>query len=145
MTKIKDKDYMNKGISLKAYEFSHMMPEKLGSKSTHSLYTFIQSEVQKMTKLKWKKWQKNLKIISKPRALLQTREKTCAKFKKDRFKIVWKVAITRYPLSIHLRSENDKVQKVQKGDKTYGKDYMKSTCTSSDYGENMCKVAKRLL
>ena len=31
---IKDKDYMNIGISLKAYAFSHMMPEKLGSKST---------------------------------------------------------------------------------------------------------------
>ena len=31
MTKIKDKDYMNIGISLKAYEFSHMMQEKLGS------------------------------------------------------------------------------------------------------------------
>ena len=54
---IKDKDYMNIGISLKAYAFSHMMPEKLGSKSTQSLYTFIQSEVQKMTKLKLKKWQ----------------------------------------------------------------------------------------
>ena len=25
----------------------------------------------------------------------------------------------------------------------YGKDYMKSTCTSSDYGENMCKVKKK--
>ena len=59
----------------------------------------------------------NLKIISKPRALLQTWEKTCAKFQKDQFKILWEVAITRYPLSIHLRSENDKVQKVEKSDK----------------------------
>ena len=50
MTKIKDKDYMKIGISLKANEFSHMMHEKLGSKSTQNLYTFIQSEVQKMTK-----------------------------------------------------------------------------------------------
>ena len=40
---------MNIGISLKAYAFSHMKHEKLGSKSTQSLYTFIQSEVQKMT------------------------------------------------------------------------------------------------
>ena len=37
------------------------------------------------------------------------------------------------------------VQKAQKSDKKYGKDYMKSTCTSSDYGENMYKVAKRLV
>ena len=43
---------------------------------------------------------------------------------------------------IHLRSENDKVQKVKKSDKQYGKDYMKSTCTSSDYGENVQKGKK---
>ena len=49
----------------------------------------------------------NSKIISKPQALLQTLEKICAKFQKDRYKIVWGVAITRYLLSIHLRSEND--------------------------------------
>ena len=55
MTKIEEKDYMNIGISLKAYEFSHMMHEKLGSKNTQNLYNFLQSEVQKMTMLKWKK------------------------------------------------------------------------------------------
>ena len=38
---------INIGISSKAYAFSHMMHEKLGSKSTHSLYTFIKSEVRK--------------------------------------------------------------------------------------------------
>ena len=69
MTKIKDKDYMNIGISLKAYEFSHMMHEKLGSKSTQSLYTFIQYEVQKMTVKVEKVTKINLKIISKPRAV----------------------------------------------------------------------------
>ena len=53
----------------------------------------------------------NLKIVSKPRALLQTQEKTCAKFQNDMFKTVWEVAITRYLLSLHLRSENDKVKK----------------------------------
>ena len=56
-----------------------------------------------------------------------------------------KSSITRYPRSIHLKSEHDKVQKVQKSDKIYGKDYMKSTCTSSDNGVNRCKVAKRLV
>ena len=79
---------MNIGISLKAYAFSHMMLKKSGSKSTHSLYTFIQSEVQKMTVKVEKVTKINLKIISKPHALLQTREKTYAKFQKDRFKIV---------------------------------------------------------
>ena len=44
--KIKDKDYMNIGISLKAYAFSHTIHEKLGSKSTQSLYN-----------LRFRKWQ----------------------------------------------------------------------------------------
>ena len=74
---------------IEAYTFSHMMHEKSGSKSTHSMYTFIKSEVQKMTEVKIEKVTKiNLKIISKPHALLQTEEKTCAKFQKDQFKIV---------------------------------------------------------
>ena len=34
--------------------------------------------------------------------------------KKHRYKFVLGVAITRYPLSIHLRSENDKVHNVEK-------------------------------
>ena len=42
------------------------------------------------------------RIISKPHAYLQTMAKTCAKFQKDRYKIVWEVALTRYPLSIHF-------------------------------------------
>ena len=53
--------------------------------------------------------------------------------------------MTWYPLSIHLRPLNDKVKKEQKSDKKYGKDYMKSMCTSSGYGEYMCKVPKRLV
>ena len=51
--------------------------------------------------------------------------------------------MTWYPLS--MRSVNDKVKKQQKSDKKYDNDYMKSTCTSSYYGENMCKVPKRLV
>ena len=39
--------------------------------------------------------------ISKPHAHLQTMEKTCAKFQKDQYKIVWGIALTRYPLSKH--------------------------------------------
>ena len=68
-------------------------------------------------------------------------------FKKTGLKLYEKLQSQgiHWPLSVHLRSENDKVQKVQKSDKKCGKDYMKSTCTSSDYGENMCKVAKRLV
>ena len=39
---------------------------------------------------------------SKWYAHLQTMEKTWAKFQKDRYKIIWDVALTRYPLSIHF-------------------------------------------
>ena len=44
----------------------------------------------------------NSRIISKPHAHLQTMAKTCAKFQKDWYKIVWGVVLTRYPLSIHF-------------------------------------------
>ena len=43
--------YRNFSESIRIFR---MMHEKLGSKSAHSLYTFIKSEVKKMTKLKWK-------------------------------------------------------------------------------------------
>ena len=61
-----------------------------------------------MTKVKVEKVTKiNLKIISKPRALLQTQEKTCAKFQKTGLKLYEKLQ------SQGLRSENDRVQKVE--------------------------------
>ena len=68
-----------------------------------------------MTKFtKWKKWQK---LKSKPHAHLQTIRKTCAKFQKDRYKTV-RVALTRYPLSIHFHrtwgQEMTKVREVEK-------------------------------
>ena len=59
--------------------------KELRLQGTHCLYTFIQSEsendkvhkIEKVTKI-------NSRIISKPYAHLQTMEKTCAKFQKDR-------------------------------------------------------------
>ena len=51
-------------------------------------------KVEKVTKI-------NARIASKSHAHLQTMEKTCAKFQKDRYKIVRGVALTKYPLSIH--------------------------------------------
>ena len=56
----------------------------------------------------------DLNFLSKLHAHLQTLGKTWAKFQKDRYKIVLGVAISRYPLSIRLRSENDKVHKTEK-------------------------------
>ena len=52
-------------------------------------------KVEKVTKI-------NSRIISKSYAHLQTMAKTCTKFQKDRYKIVWGVALTRYPLSQHF-------------------------------------------
>ena len=55
----------------------------------------------------------NARIISKTHAHLQTTEKTCAKFQKDWYKIVW-VALTRYPLSIHWGRKMTKFTKWKK-------------------------------
>ena len=56
-----------------------------------------------MTKFKkYKKVTRNMaRIIWKAHAHLQTMEKTCANSKKDKYKIVWGVVLTRYPLSIY--------------------------------------------
>ena len=84
-----------KKISIKLYE-------ELCSQGTHYRNIFIESEVRKWQSSQSGKSNKNYcNIISKPCAHLQTMEKTCAKFQKDWYKIVWGVALTRYPLSIH--------------------------------------------
>ena len=77
--------------------------EELRSQGTHCLYTFIElrSENDKVHKVE-KVAKINSRIISKPHAHLQTMAKTCAKFHKDRYKIVWGVVLTRYPLSLHF-------------------------------------------
>ena len=49
---------------------------------------------------------KNLRIICKPHAYLQTMYKTPVKFQKNQYKTVGGVAHTRYPLSIHFDSKN---------------------------------------
>ena len=56
-----------------------------------------------MTKFtKWKKWQKIIQGLYPNHMHISRPWKTCAKFQKDRCKIVWGVALTRYPLSIHF-------------------------------------------
>ena len=81
-----------KNIGIKLYE-------EFRSQGTHCLYN-LRSENDKVHKVE-KVTKINARIISKPRAHLQTMEKTCAKFEKDWYKIVWGVALTRYRLSIH--------------------------------------------
>ena len=58
------------------------------------LNKFISYLAEKTTKIK-------TRIIWKADAHLQTMEKTCAKFQKDWYKIVWGVVLTRYPLFIY--------------------------------------------
>ena len=54
------------------------------------LYTFIEFQVRKRLSSQSGKSDKiKSRIISKPHAYLQTMAKTCAKFKKDRYKIVY--------------------------------------------------------
>ena len=63
--------------------------KELRLQDNHCLYTFIESEVRNDKVHKVEKVTKiNSRIISKPRAHLQTMAKTCAKFHKDRYKIV---------------------------------------------------------
>ena len=81
-------------------------------------------KVEKVTKI-------NARIISKPYAHLQTMEKTCAKFQKDRYKIVWGVALTRYPLSIHWGQKMTKFTKWKKWQKIISQLYPNHVHTSS--------------
>ena len=77
--------------------------KELRLQGNHCLYTFIESEVRNDKVHKVEKVTKiNSRIISKPRAHLQTMAKTCAKFHNDRHKTVWGVVLTRYPLSLYF-------------------------------------------
>ena len=77
--------------------------KELRLQGNHCLYNFIESEVRKWQSSQSGKSEKiNSMITSKPHAHLQTMGKTCAQFQKDRYKIVWGVALTRWPLSQHF-------------------------------------------
>ena len=69
-------------------------------------------------------------------------EKTCAKFRKDGYKIVW-VVLTRYPLSIHGGQKMTKFTKWKKWQKIISQLHPNHMHTSSYYDENTCKVSKR--
>ena len=100
-----------KKIGIKLYE-------ELRSQDTQCHNTFIESEVRKWQSSQSGKSDKNnTRITSKPHAYLQTMEKTCTKFQKDRYKIVWGVALTRYPLSIHWGRKMTKFTKWKKWQK----------------------------
>ena len=96
--------------------------KELRLQGNRCLYIFIESEVRNDKVHKVEKVTKiNSRIIPKPCAHLQTMAKTCAKFHKDWYKIVWGVALTRYPLSQHFHriwgqkmTKFTKVEKVTK-------------------------------
>ena len=77
------------------------------TQGTHYPFTLIVKMPEKWLSSTCEKRDKNnLRIISKPRAYLQTMYKTPVKFQKNQYKTVGGVAHTRYPLSIHLDSKN---------------------------------------
>ena len=88
------------GAALTRYPLSQHFHRIWGQKMTVR-------KVEKVTKI-------NARIISKHYAHFQTMEKTCAKFQKDWYKIVWRVALTRYPLSIHWGRKMTKFTKWKK-------------------------------
>ena len=97
--------------------------KELRLQGTHYLYTFIKSEVRKWQSSQSEKVTKiNSRIISKTHAHLKNMKKTCAKFQKDQYKIVWGVALTRYPVSIHFHriwgQKMTKFTKWKKGQKS---------------------------
>ena len=80
----------------------------------------------------------NLRIISKSHAHLQSMVKTSVKFYKNLNITVGEVACTNYSLSftfIIKMSEKKSVKKLLE-------DYIKTTCTSSKHGQDICKVSK---
>ena len=93
-------------------------------------------KVEKVTKI-------NARIISKPHAHLQTMEKTCAKFQKDQYKIVWGVVLTRYQLSVHWGRKMTKFTKWKKVTKNNLTNISKPHAHASYHDENTCKVSRQ--
>ena len=81
---------------------------------------FDSKNAEKMTKFNlWKKWPKNLRTISKPRAYLQTMTKLSTKFRKNRQKTVGELRTqrTHYLLTLIVKTP---------------KKWLSSTCGKSD-------------
>ena len=76
------------------------------TQGTHYPFTLIVKMPEKWHQLTEKVIKKDLRIISKPHAYLQTMFKSLVKFQRNRHKTVGGVAHTRYPLSIHFDSKN---------------------------------------
>ena len=74
---------------------------------------------QKMTKFtKWKKWQKLKQRLYPNHMHIFRPWRKHAKFQKDRYKIVWGVALTRYPLPIHWGRKMTRFTKWKNWQKT---------------------------
>ena len=92
----------------------------------------------------------NQSIIPKPHAHLHSMLKTSAVFQNNWWKTVRGVVPTRYPLSLHFDSisywKKTKFTKQKKWEKTYSKDYIQTTCTSSFHAENiwLCRESSDL-
>ena len=123
---------------------------KIGIKLYEELCSQRYPLSQKMTKFtKWKKWQKliqrlypNLMHISRPW------QKHVQSFKKISINLYEELCSQgTHCHNIFIESEVRKWQSSQSGksNKNKCKDYIQTICTSSDHGENMCKVSKRLV
>ena len=99
----------------------------------------------KMTKFTmWKKVKKkkNLTITSKPHAHPHTMKKMHAKFHNNRYKTVRGVALTRGTNCLYIKGEKWRSSQCGKSDKKCSNNYIQTTCTSSYYEKNICKVSK---
>ena len=92
-------------------------------------------------KVKKKKKKNDLTVISKLHAYPHTMKTTHAKCHNNRYKTVRSCAHKRYQLFIYKRVKNDCSQ-CGKSDKKWSNNYIQTTCITSYYEENICKVSK---
>ena len=74
-----------------------------------------------------------------------TMKKTHAKFQNNWYKTVRGVALTTSTHCLYIQGEKWLSSQCRKSDKNWSNNYVQSTCTSSYYEENTCKVWKQLV
>ena len=109
------------------------------TRGTHCLYT----EGEKWLSSQCGKSDKNvLIVIPKPYAHPHSMKKTHAKFQNNQYKTVKGVALTRGTHCLYIEVKKWLSSQCGKSDKKESNNYIQTTCISSYYEENICKVSK---
>ena len=92
-----------------------------------------------------KKWQKLIQQLLPIHMHILVPWGKHAKFQNNWYKTVRGVALTRDTLCLYNQGEKWLSSQCRKSDKNWSNNYVQSTCTSSYYEENTCKVSKQLV